>query len=162
MKRTYSIIILVVATLSIAFASSCLSNDSQLNLEILQKESLYTPSGDGMRLTLKNIGISSVHLNPYCTVYWTNMSGFETNAFYKHDLGERILNPREVASIYIPHPKDAKYWDFSISYRPCQSKVHVFLSKIPILFSLIPKDNDAFIGQISPMITNHMSIPDTR
>jgi len=105
-------------------------------------------------LRLSNQGETTVRINAYCTLYWTNRLGSETNMFFKHDQGYAILRPGQSNLVAVPHPSDAKVWNTCFTYEVRPNAVKRVWNRIRFM---LPGDwvpDNSFIGRIGPLITN--------
>ena len=115
-----------------------------------------TESSDGPLaiLRLGNRGKTTVRINAYCTLYWTNRFGMATNSFFRHNQGYAILHPCESNFVQIPHPHDAKVWETSFTYQVRPSAMERTISRIRFYLPGTWVPDNSFVGRFGPMITN--------
>lgn len=108
-------------------------------------------------LRLRNNGGTTVRINSYCTLYWTNHLGVATNEFYRHNQGYAVLKPHESTDIAIPHPSDAEYWETSFTYQVRPNAIKRVYDKIRFWLPGEWLPDNSFIGKFSPLIINPLS-----
>jgi hypothetical protein len=105
-------------------------------------------------LRLSNQGKTTVKLDAYCTLYWTNHHGLETNMFFKHDQGYAILRPGQSNLVAVSHPADAKVWETSFSYTVRPNAMKRVLNRIRFMLPGNWVPDNSFSGRFGPLITN--------
>src|SRR6266576_733577 len=116
-RRKLGLLVLIctVALVFVILALSGSAPDSDVCIEYRGNSNFLFRSVAILRLS--NNGGTTVRLDPYCTLYWTNQVGLETNEFFRHDQGYLILKPHESTEIPVPHPPTAEFWDTSFTYQ---------------------------------------------
>lgn len=116
--RKYIVIVSMIAIgLVAAIVLLGLASDPRSDISIGFQGLTNTARGSMARLQLTNRGSSSVRLNIYCTVYWTNRMGVATNTFCRYNSDYVILDHGEAHVAIIPPPSDAYVWYTSFGYQ---------------------------------------------
>lgn len=150
----FFICVVVLLLMLVSFAGSTTESD----VSIVYEGNSNSLAGPVAILRLSNSGITTVRMNAYCTLYWTNRFGVPTNEFFRHDQGYAILKPRESIDIAIPHPSDAEVWEASFTHQVKPNMAKRVCDKIRFWLPGKWVPDNSFTGRFSPLIRNPMSI----
>lgn len=128
------------------------------DVSITYSNNSASPAGPVAILRLSNSGNATVRINAYCSLYWTNHQGLETNIFFRHNQGYAILKPHESKDIFIPHPSDAELWKMSFTYQVRPNAIKHIFERIRFWLPGEWVPDNSFIGRFSPLIRNPLSV----
>lgn len=130
------------------------SSNPEPNISIDFAGNSNSVRGPMAMLRLSNNGEATVRLNAFCTLYWTNRLGLETNLFFKHDQGYAIVRPCQSRLVAVPHPSDAEVWNTSFTYEVRPNALKRVWNRIRFMLPGGWVPDTSFIGRIGPVITN--------
>jgi len=112
-----------------------------------------TASGPFATFTLTNREQRTIQLDPYCTVYWKNELGSATSCFVLHGLGNYCLTRGASRNVTVSAPDHSQIWWSSFTYTIVPGFSQRVCRFLKSRFGGLSDDN-AFVGTISPNITN--------
>jgi len=161
MRRFQKVVLIVsicIALLVMLMALSFGTQNPNYNVIIGFVGNTESSHGAIATLRLENQGTTTVRINAYCTVYWTNRLGMPTNIFFQHNQGYAFLPSGESRLVRVPHPPDAKVWETSFTYQVWPSAMARLSSRIKFWLPGIWTPDNTFIGRFGPLITNPIPV----
>jgi hypothetical protein len=161
--RRNTIAVLILSCLIVVLvATLCLSSaEEEPDVAIDFAGSSNSLQGPVTMLRLTNQGKTTIRLNAFCTIYWTNALGVSTNLFYDHHLGYVIIHPGRSELVAVAAPSDAKVWESAFTYevrpwvgRRLWNRIRFFLPG-----TWVP--NNSFLGRLGPVVTNANSFDES-
>jgi hypothetical protein len=102
---------------------------------------------------VENISNREIRINRYCTVYYEEARGIETNYFASQNLGYAIIQPGSKQVFTVNRPTNAISWKISLTYEIRDKWLKRTTDRV--LFSLFGRlTPTTFRGRFSPVITN--------
>lgn len=157
MRRLPIVVLVALLLVVLALLMAALTNGKpRPNYSVTMGFVENSESSHGKIATLRveNHGATTVRMDPYCTLYWTNRSEMPTNTFFRHDQGYAILSPGESTIIRVPHPHDAKVWNSSFTYQVWPGAMARLFDRIAFWLPGKWTPDNSFIGSLGPTITN--------
>jgi len=107
---------------------------------------------------LSNGGSNPMQRNEFCTIDWSNYSGFSTSTVFALLPASKRLRSKEVETVSLVPPQGEGTWDASFSFSPVIHSPGGFLRSFPWLdwFSGSSRFEPLFVV-LSPRITNNSS-----
>jgi hypothetical protein len=157
-RRRFSIVSMIGAALLALYILLSLGSQPSSDLSIEFQGHTNTSQGLVARLRLGNSGATSIRLNSYCTLYWTNRVGIATNRFYQYSSKYVPLDPGEVRVATVP-PPDARIWYTSFGYEIRPNVVKRIYNHVRGYFSQSMNARYRYAVRLGPSITNSHFVP---
>ena len=117
---------------------------------------LSNSTGPRTHISLSNEGSASVTLNSFCTIYWTNRFGIETNRFVRYHTDDWVIRPRQSKLVFLDPPDDALTWNTSFSYQRKPSELDQAMENLKVRYLGPQVPDGSFRCSIGPLITNSL------
>lgn len=155
MSQTRKAFLIIGCLLALAWLTLAPNSDDRAaDVAVESLQGLDGTKNNDVTLMVINKGPTTVRLNSYVTLYWTNGSGYPTSSFYRHSKSYPILAAGESNVLNIVPPTDAKAWYPSISYETRPDLIKRFLGRVRFHLPGNWVPENAFTMVVGPTITN--------